>query len=128
MKIAEAGVTRARLLSCLGAALLFQAAASAIPPPPPSPQHEAALSAIERLSPFLGRWTGIQTLPGPYGRDPALYFRDARRIGDVIVLVEGVANQTLTVNAIDFDPISGSYRLFRPGFRHPVDLDRDPVT
>jgi hypothetical protein len=116
-----------RFMAGLGILLLSQARVSAIPPPQTLPEYESVRSALDRLSPFLGRWSGALEVPTPMGPDRIFPVRDVRRVADVLILVEGAGADTLSVSVIDFDPRSGSYRLFRPGFRDPFDPPGGPV-
>jgi hypothetical protein len=107
--------------------LFWQAAALAIPPPPGVEQFGTMRSSMERLSPFVGRWTGEYRGWTPSGQETTHIFRDARRVADVVILIEGVEENPRSVNIIDFDVLSNSYRLFRPGFQNPLDPGRGPM-
>lgn len=120
-------INNLRFVAGLGALLLSQATALAIPPPPALPEVEAERNALERLSPFVGRWSGAQEVSTPMGPDRIFPVRNVRRVADVLILVEGWGENTQAVSIIDFDPRSGSYRLFRPGFRDPFDPPTGPI-
>jgi hypothetical protein len=102
----------------VAALLLPRPAAMAIPPPAGMEHLGTMRSAMERLSPFLGRWAGVYEPSTPYGTETYHPFRDVQRAADVVIIIEGGLGSRVSV--IDFDVGSGSYRLFRPGFQNPA--------
>jgi hypothetical protein len=115
------------LISGFGVLLLSPTSALTIPPPPVLPQQQSVRAALERLSPFQGRWSAVQRISTPMGTETIFPVRDVRQVADVLVLVEGAGEAALSISMIDFDPRSGSYRLFRPGFRDPLDPPSSPM-
>lgn len=117
-------------IRCIAAFLMLVATGApvtAIPPPAVHPEAQEANLAISRLSSFEGDWASEGASPSPEGDVRVSASRKVTRVGDVILILYGSGSTVSFVDAIDFDPVSGSYRLIRPGLRNLGDLQTGPV-